>query len=292
MLARETRDGKPRVFRPQLPPGKIRNLDAGGFLLTAHAARMLRNTLAERHGPGENIVRIHFIAAVAAACIVFTATHGLALVCGDGLPDVGELCDDGNLLPGDCCSPFCTPEPDQDDDAICDGTDDCSSPVGAFVRGRIAMSRLTAPEGDERIRLKGELQMPPETVTEPNMTGVRLTVHDGHGMFSLDTFLPPGGFNPVTKMGWQATERVFQWRGNGAITKFTLKRVPSQPGSIRIMAVGRKATVPVPTEVPVTFTFFLAPDAPSQHCAQLSFGGPLEERRCNLLNGGQRLNCR
>ena len=32
-------------------------------------------------------------------------------VCGDATQDVGEECDDGNVLPADGCSPTCTLEP-------------------------------------------------------------------------------------------------------------------------------------------------------------------------------------
>src|SRR5262249_60197023 len=32
-------------------------------------------------------------------------------VCGDGILDAGETCDDGNTLPNDCCSPTCQIEP-------------------------------------------------------------------------------------------------------------------------------------------------------------------------------------
>src|SRR5262245_49094113 len=32
-----------------------------------------------------------------------------ALICGDLLPDPGELCDDGNLIDGDGCDSNCTP---------------------------------------------------------------------------------------------------------------------------------------------------------------------------------------
>src|SRR5262245_12716011 len=28
--------------------------------------------------------------------------------CGNGVVTVGEQCDDGNLIPGDCCAPDCT----------------------------------------------------------------------------------------------------------------------------------------------------------------------------------------
>src|SRR5207237_8379569 len=35
----------------------------------------------------------------------------IAHVCGNGIVDLGEQCDDGNLVGGDCCSPTCQFEP-------------------------------------------------------------------------------------------------------------------------------------------------------------------------------------
>jgi cysteine-rich repeat protein len=55
-------------------------------------------------------------------------------VCGNGVLDPGEDCDDGNTLPGDCCSPTCTFEPAGSacDDGLfcnvgeaCDGAGNC-----------------------------------------------------------------------------------------------------------------------------------------------------------------------
>src|SRR5206468_1285028 len=42
----------------------------------------------------------------------FTVLIGkIAHVCGNGIVDLGEQCDDGNLVAGDCCSPTCQFEP-------------------------------------------------------------------------------------------------------------------------------------------------------------------------------------
>src|SRR5439155_1423030 len=42
----------------------------------------------------------------------FTVLIGkIAHVCGNGVVDLGEQCDDGNLVAGDCCSPTCQFEP-------------------------------------------------------------------------------------------------------------------------------------------------------------------------------------
>jgi len=36
---------------------------------------------------------------------VILLTRRALAVCGDGVPDLGEYCDDGKLTAGDCCSP-------------------------------------------------------------------------------------------------------------------------------------------------------------------------------------------
>ncbi len=50
--------------------------------------------------------------------------------CGNGIVTMGEACDDGNTNNGDCCSNSCTPAPDAtpcDDLQFCNGTDSCLS---------------------------------------------------------------------------------------------------------------------------------------------------------------------
>jgi cysteine-rich repeat protein len=74
-----------------------------------------------------------------------------AATCGDGLPDVGEECDDGNVSDGDCCSSACLVDgagmPCTDDgnpctDDACDGAGQCTHPAntascddGVFCNG-------------------------------------------------------------------------------------------------------------------------------------------------------------
>lgn len=56
-------------------------------------------------------------------------------VCGNGVLEPGEACDDGNLAGGDCCAPDCTPEaagsPCTDDGDVC--TDDVCTAAGACL---------------------------------------------------------------------------------------------------------------------------------------------------------------
>jgi cysteine-rich repeat protein len=56
---------------------------------------------------GKTFVFILLLAALTAAV---TAPDAIALVCGDGIPDASEECDDGNNASGDGCSAVCTVE--------------------------------------------------------------------------------------------------------------------------------------------------------------------------------------
>ncbi len=63
------------------------------------------------------------------------------LGCGNGLPDEGEECDDGNDVSDDGCEPDCTITCMNDDDCIpldtsvCDGTDTCDTGTNTCVPG-------------------------------------------------------------------------------------------------------------------------------------------------------------
>ncbi len=48
--------------------------------------------------------------AAAAMLLLTAALPAAALICGDGILDGGEQCDDGNLIPFDGCSTLCTNE--------------------------------------------------------------------------------------------------------------------------------------------------------------------------------------
>jgi len=53
-----------------------------------------------------------------------------AAVCGNGIPEVGEACDDGNTAPGDCCNGSCQAEPNGSscsDGNPCTVSDSCVS---------------------------------------------------------------------------------------------------------------------------------------------------------------------
>src|SRR5262249_34439549 len=53
-----------------------------------------------------------------------TLVGKIAHICGNGQLDLGEQCDDGNLVNGDCCSSLCLREPAG---IICDDKNPCTA---------------------------------------------------------------------------------------------------------------------------------------------------------------------
>jgi cysteine-rich repeat protein len=83
--------------------------------------------------------RLEFAVAVLTMLALAGTAH--ALVCGDGILDLTEQCDDGNVIDGDCCSSLCQFEsagsPCNDGNA-CTQTDQCDS-AGACTGGNVVI---------------------------------------------------------------------------------------------------------------------------------------------------------
>ena len=58
----------------------------------------------------------------------------IPIVCGNGIVEQGEECDDSNTLPGDGCSPTCTIEEGECGDGTVDPPEQCDPPDGVSVR--------------------------------------------------------------------------------------------------------------------------------------------------------------
>src|SRR5690349_4658265 len=58
---------------------------------------------------GLHVFQIRSLIVVVASVLLLAAAvpPAHAQVCGNGVLEAGEACDDGNTLPGDCCTPIC-----------------------------------------------------------------------------------------------------------------------------------------------------------------------------------------
>lgn len=85
----------------------------------------------ERRGLNSN----HFRSTLIAALCLFSAMHlplpAAGTTCGNAVVEAGEDCDDGNIVPGDCCSPTCAIE------EIRGGCQTCEDGIDNDRNGRI-----------------------------------------------------------------------------------------------------------------------------------------------------------
>lgn len=90
-------------------------------------------------GAGTDVIRASFVDSQMETQVSNEVTKDWVYVCGNGVPEGTEECDDGNTASGDCCSPTCEIDPDTtpcDDGTACTEVDTCvdgacvgSSPV-------------------------------------------------------------------------------------------------------------------------------------------------------------------
>jgi cysteine-rich repeat protein len=139
---------------PTLPlalPVRVQLQGAGGCFETYFfASGVLENTVEAFEG------RAGFPPTTTTSTSTTTSTTSPLPVCGNGAREGSEECDDGNLIAGDCCSPFCTAEPVTqacpDDGNVCttdhcDGLGACAHPAGnAGLTCRPAAQQCDAAE--------------------------------------------------------------------------------------------------------------------------------------------------
>jgi uncharacterized delta-60 repeat protein len=96
-----------------------------------------------------------------------TCSYAPAAVCGNGLLEFGEGCDDDNTRDGDACSAACEVEPDDDGDGLLDEAYDYCVNVGgtqeflADTPSAITLGRSTTAAGtSETLTFSGVVQMP------------------------------------------------------------------------------------------------------------------------------------
>ena len=172
--------------------------------------------------------------------------------CGDGVVQPSEQCDDGNLVPGDCCSPACTIEaagtvcrpssggcdldevctgssatcpaddaaPDHDGDGTCDGLDPCTN-VGSrqdfSAKAVLGLAHVgTDPAADnDSFKLAGSFALAPGLsfgTLDPSKRGARVVLQDRTGTAVLDATLPPGVYGGAGTRGWKTNGSRTLWQ--------------------------------------------------------------------------------
>jgi len=146
-------------------------------------------------------------------------------VCGDGLRDFGEACDDGAANGTDgCCAADCSLV---DGDGVCDAADRCTT----VAPGPMTHARLVAGGVDyDRFHLTGTLAVSPSPAIDPAAHGVRIILTATTPL--LDATLPGGSL-------WKTAPNGRAWPYHdpsgsiAGIIRVTLKQAGATVGTLR-----------------------------------------------------------
>ncbi|MFN8545126.1 MAG: hypothetical protein U0807_13105 [Candidatus Binatia bacterium] len=127
---------------------------------------------------------------------------------------------------------------ERDGDGLCDADDPCTFPV-AVGGAKIALAKLGAPAGDEKLALKGELVVPTSPALDPIANGAHLRIESGAGVVA-DVVVPGGAFDVDAGTGWKLKKTTWSWKGNvGGVTRVSVKADPDAPGHVTVKASGK-----------------------------------------------------
>jgi cysteine-rich repeat protein len=161
--------------------------------------------------------------------------------CGDGVRDTGEQCDDGNAADGDGCNAMC----ENETNAACPLTpQSCRSPV---IGGKAYLSLTDkTPDGKDQLhwRWKAGAATTKGDFGDPNETDYVLCLYDGTGRRA--TYTAPAGGLCRGKPCWKDTPKGFQYVDKDATpTGLTHVRLSAgASGKATVQVKGRGTNLP------------------------------------------------
>jgi 6-phosphogluconolactonase (cycloisomerase 2 family) len=216
-------------------------------------------------------------------------------------PDTGPRDVDSDAIPDgldNCPATADSTQDDSDGDGKGDACDPCSNVVPVFARkASVSVGKLGGPNGDEGLKFKGEIAVPPSPLIDPLENGIRIMLEDSAGVSILDGVIP-GGFDPSTGAGWKVNTSRTRWQyknrsGLQGIVKVKLTQRSSTPGTILFVVTAKNGHYAVsPTHIPVRGTVVIdSPVAMTGQCGEAVFPGA-PGPRCTLNARGTTLACR
>jgi hypothetical protein len=154
---------------------------------------------------------------------------------------------------------------------------------------------LLAPGGDDVLSLSGLVTLPAEPPIDPPARGLRVLYADATGPI-FDTVVPPGAYDPSTRVGWTARNGSFKFvdrTGTFHLGKVMLKASAAVPGQYKVSIKARGGTY-APASLPVRLVLVVDhPNAASGQCAEWLFPAtPPAMPSCVLNGSGSALKCR
>jgi len=197
------------------------------------------------------------------------------LLCGDGIVDANETCDDGNTVSGDGCSDLCSAEPPRCGDGNIDPGEECDDGNTADDDGcdnvcqiRLAGTCPTAPIIDCVVAERGSVKLSEKKVGGEKLSATlkkfdtptlqsdfgdpvagstewATCLYDGEGTLALQLQVDRAGEACGTKACWKTkSTKGFTYKDSGAasdgVRKITATSGPSGKGKLAIQA-GNKA---------------------------------------------------
>jgi cysteine-rich repeat protein len=198
----------------------------------------------------------------------------LAEVCGNGVLDAGEQCDDGNTGSQDGCAADCTIE---------------RCPIVVSHQRDWVSAQLAVEPGDERLSLKGSFGIPAAAAVDVVAQGITVLFADPEGGATLGAIVPGGA-------GWkQRGERAIYRDGAGAVAgirKVTLRlHSDGAVNHVKVAVTGVGGSYPASlAAMPRDVTVLLgdASAVANGACGRRTFG----PAACRSAQGGRKLLCR
>lgn len=224
---------------------------------------------------------------------VTTFPHAAFAGCGDGIIDVGEDCDDGNVLDGDCCSAACRYEDTgsacEDDGEfctrdLCDGAGTClhdGTPLDTCLVAPKGKLQIANDANDAKDKLLLQMQnapgVTPEDFGDPTTSDAYHACIFGPDSLLMRAEVAPGGICSG-KPCWAETTSGFTYKDGGGtadgITVIALKASAKPKTKLSVKGSGAtlaNAPLPFPPAVMAQIvnartgqcfeTYFLEPSA-------------------------------
>ncbi len=176
----------------------------------------------------------------------------------------------------------------------------CTSGL-SIAKPSLKVMRNLDPAGDERIDVRGRIQLAVPAAIDPIADGFGFSVANQNGTTLFSRQVPPGA---------APTRRAFGWRKGRAGTQWTFRdRLGISPGGVRLVVVrrlrasntygfrvyGKLSNFQVPpAELPVHVEVILGgePQVLAGDCGTVAFGPTGTAPSCKLLNAGNTVRCR